>query len=346
MKIRKLVIVLGAAALLTACSQPSAPTTTPGSSGSAQAKDYHLGWYAPAPHPYLEEVRKGVEKFQAETGNTVDMQVGPDFNQSSENQGVEAMAAQGVKGFAIYPSDAAGANGLYQELDTQGVPVVNYGADSNRPNPAKFALVTDVQAAATQACEKLIDLMGGKGAILNVLEVLTDPNTALRKEAIEKCVSAHPGVTILQEVAGITTSDEAVSKIESALSANGAKIDGIITTGFNPSVGLAQLMPGYYAQNGSRHIKTVTIDTDPTVLKGIQDGVIDGTIGQNPQGQGYLSMKVLTLLLDGWKPAGGQTSIDTGDVFITKANLTTYSQDLEKVTSTISDELTTKYLTK
>lgn len=343
MSFRKLAGLVGVAVLLTAC---SSATPTESGSASTMTTDYKLGWYAPAPHPYFETVKVGVEKFQTDTGITVDMQIGPDFTQDSENQRVEAMAAQGIKGLAIYPSDAVGANGLYEELVASGMQIVNFGADSQRPNKAAFAIATDVAKAAYNACTAMVEKMGGKGNVINVLEVLADPNTALRKEAVEKCVSENPDVKIIQEVAGIKSTDEAVSKIESALSANTGKVDGIIATGFNPSVGLATMLPDYYAKNKGDHIVTVTIDTDPAVLKAIEDGTIDGTIAQNPAGQGYLSMKVLTMLLDGYTPVDGVTNIESGDVMVTADNLSTYEADLQKVTDQILTDLPTKYLTK
>jgi ribose transport system substrate-binding protein len=42
--------------------------------------------------------------------------------------------------------------------------------------------------------------MGGKGNIINVLEVLEDPNTVLRKQGIEEVVAGYPDITIIQEV--------------------------------------------------------------------------------------------------------------------------------------------------
>lgn len=307
-----------------------------------------LAWYAPAPHPYFEEVKIGVEQFIADMGIDVIMQVGPDWTQASENEKVESLVAQGVTGISIYPCDATGANGLYEEIGALGVHVVNFGTDTARPNTSEFAVATDVYEAAYDACEKLIELMGGSGNILNVLEVLEDPNTALRKEAIEACAAAHPGVSIIQEIAGIQTSDEAVSKIESAMSANVGNIDGIIGTGFMTTVGIAQNLADYYEKQGTdKHIAAIGIDTDPIVLKAIEDGILDGTIAQNPVGQGYLSMMLLKLMDEGYTPASPDNYfVAGGHLFVGKHNLTTYEAEIGKVTEQLSAELTTKYLKK
>jgi ribose transport system substrate-binding protein len=341
------IMLVAAALLLTACgSKGDAKDTV--TSGGKKNSDLKMAWFAPAPHPYFEEVQKGVEKFKEEQGVDVIIQIGPDWTQASENEKVEALVAQGVNALSIYPSDSSGANGLYEEIGQKaGVNVVNFGSDTSAPSAAKAAVATDVKQAAADAAEAVIKGMGGKGNILNVLEVLEDPNTALRKEGIEETVAKYPDVKIIQEIAGIKTQEEAVSKIESALSANIGKVDGVICTGLVTSVGMTQTLSDYYEKQGNdKHIYAVTIDTDEGVMKGIENGIIDATIAQNPIGHGYISCMLLKYLGEGYKMKEGTYFINAGNVLVTKDNISTYAADLEKVTKDIADKLTTEYLTK
>jgi len=327
----------------TTAADTAADTTT-----TAAASTLKMAWYAPAPHPYFDEVKKGVEKFAADTGIEVIIQVGPDWTQASENEKVEALIAQGVNALSIYPCDASGANGLYQEIhDKMGVNVINFGSDTAHPTSASLAVATDVEQAAYDAAKGVIDMMGGKGNLLNVLEVLEDPNTALRKAGVERAVAEYPDVKIIQEIAGIKTQEEAVSKIESALSANAGKIDGIVCTGLVTSVGMTQTLTDYYAkQTDAKHIFAIGIDTDSGVIKGIEDGVIDATVAQNPIGHGYISCMLLKYLSEGYTVKEGAYFINSGNAIVTKDNLTTYAADLEKVTNDILASLTTEYLVK
>lgn len=307
-----------------------------------------IAWYAPAPHPYFDDVQKGVEKFQDEQGMEVIMQIGPDWTQASENEKVEALIAQGVNALSIYPCDASGANGLYEEIsEGMGVNVVNFGTDTKKPTTAKFAVSTDVKQAAYDATEAVIKMMGEKGKILNVLEVLEDPNTALRKEGVEECVAEYPDVEIIQEIAGIKNQEEAVSKIESAIAANGGEINGIVCTGLVTSVGMTQVLNDYYSKNtDAEHIFTIGIDTDPGVMKGIEEGITDATIAQNNIGHGYLSCMLLKYMGEGYQPKEGAYFVNPGHVIVTKDNIETYQEDLDKVTKDIEGKLTTDYLEK
>ncbi len=344
---------------LVACVAPAAPAAPAAAPAAAEATaapaaeaaapvagDFKPVWYAPAPHPYYEDVRKGIEAFEADTGITVEKQLGPDWTQDSQNQRVSALAATGYNAFSIYPADASGANSLYEELTARGIHIVNFGTSTALPTTASFAVATDVKVAAMAATEELIKAMGGKGNLINVLEVLTDPNTVLRKEGIEEVVAKYPDVTIIQEVAGMTSAQEALQKVSDALSANIDKVDGIIATGYTPTVAIAQAMTEYKDKGGERTIHSVGIDTDPIVMEAIANGVMDGTIVQNPYGHGYLSLMLLQLLSEGWQPAPDVYFVDAGFAYAHKDNLETYNDDILAVTAQIKDELTTKYLVK
>jgi ribose transport system substrate-binding protein len=353
-----LVVLLITSTLLAACTAVTTAPAAPAAGGEAAeataaaaeqpaaAGNFKPVWYAPAPHPYFEDVRKGIEAFEQETGITVEKQIGPDWNQDSQNQRMEALAAQGFNAFAVYPADASGANGLYEELTQRGINIVNFGTSTAQPTTAAFAVATDVKVAAMAATEELIKAMGGKGNIINVLEVLEDPNTALRKQGIEEVVAKYPDVKIIQEVAGMTSVDEATVKVADVLSANIDEVDGIIATGYTPSVAIAQALTEYKSQGGERAIHAVGIDTDPIVMTAIKDGIMDGTIVQNPYGHGYLSLLLLQYLSEGYKPKADGYFVNAGFAYANQGNLETYSEDILKVTEQIKAELLDKYLEK
>jgi len=142
------------------------------------------------------------------------------------------------------------------------------------------------------------------------------------------------------------SAEEAVQKVTDAVAANSGTVDGIIATGFTPSVAIAQVLTDYKAQGGDRTIHAVGIDTDPIVIKAIEDGVMDGTISQNPFGHGYLSTLALMCMADGYAPKDGVYKVDTGTAFVTKANLATYADDIAKVTDAIKAKLLTDVLAK
>jgi ribose transport system substrate-binding protein len=312
--------------------------------GLAVAAPAKLAWYVPAPHPYFDAVKVGVEAFEKEFKVEVKKQVGPDWNMDSQNTGMLALAADGYVYFAAYPADASASNGLYDEIVKRGGKVVNFGASTFEPTPASFAFMTDVKDAAMKAAEFVIGKMGKKGTLVNVLEVLEDPNTKLRKEGILEIAKKYPGVKVT-EVAGIKSEQEAVEKIEGAIAGAGGYVDGIITTGFVPTVALSKILADYQGKGG-KHISAVGIDDDPVILDAISKGFLDATIAQNPYGHGYLSMLAVKYMSEGYQPVPGTYKVNAGIAVVTKANVATYKGDLSKITAAIKADLLKKYLKK
>jgi ribose transport system substrate-binding protein len=303
-----------------------------------------LVWYGLMPHPYKTEVRSGVERFEQETGQRVLKVVGQQWTQDNENVNVEALSTRGHKGFSIYPGDPAGANALFGQLKGRGQIVVAYGAEPGLPTPVPFTVATDIKAAAMTAAEKLIEFMGGKGRILNVLEMVTDINTKKRDDGIREVVAGHPGVEILQTISDMTQVSEATVKIQSALAARMDEIDGMIATGYNPTIAAASVLAEWHKDPKHKKIRFIGIDTGETVLQAIRDGAIDATVAQNPPGHGYITCLLLKYLLDGWTPVKDYQYIDAGIVIVTKENLSSYAAEVRRITDRIGADLTAKYL--
>ncbi|MDQ8197673.1 sugar ABC transporter substrate-binding protein [Pelagicoccus enzymogenes] len=302
--------------------------------------------YLPLPHPYCNAVGEGGKAYQESTGTGVRVLVGQESTQANVNTNVESMYTLGHQGFAIYPVDPAGSKGLFARLRDGGRHVVAYGAEPMEGSAATFAVATNTRSAATQATEQLIQLMGGQGKILNVLESLTDANTPIRKAAIEEVVAKYPKVEIIQTVGDVTTEAKAREKIESALVARGDEVDGIICTGYTTTVAASVLLSERNAKAGAKRIRFVGLDTDERVLEAIRLGHVDATLAQNPFGHGYISCALLDRLLNGWEPVESYQFIDSGAVVVTRENVDDFQPGIESMTKRIVSEIEGKYLVK
>jgi ribose transport system substrate-binding protein len=326
---------------------PAAASETAASSDSVNPQDYDglLAWYFPLPHPFGQSVKEGVDAYIQDTGIKVNAVVGTEFTMDNETQNVEAMVAQGYKYFSIFPGDAAGANGLYQEMVDKGCVVNNFGVSTNEPTPASFCVSTNIDQATRDSVKALIEMMGGKGNLIVVLEALSDPATQIRKAATEDVVKQYPDVKIIQEVSGMNTVQEATAKIGDALAANSGNVDGVICTGFTCSDALCALMAEYNKSN-TKKIWTIGIDTDDIILKAIKEGNMDATCAQNPYAIGYVSCQVMKLEKDGYVPVPGQYAIDSGYVIVNKDNVESFNDDMKQKTQDIIAKLTTTYMQK
>lgn len=326
-------------------SAAATPVTHEGLTWQFQQDAYKLCCYWPAPDEFFDNyVLPGIQAFESDFGQTVEYSVGTEWTQDVENQTVEALAAQGYDCFMIFGADTAGANGLYEELANNGCQVVNYAGLVDDPQKSAFTLASNVYTQAYESCKKMIEGMGGKGTIINVLENLGDVNTVKRQKGVEDAVAEYPDVSIAQTVADIKTVDEGYTKVSDAITANPG-VNGIIATGGTASKGVANALSDYYGTNpDAAHIYAATQDQSTEVMNGIAAGTIDHTIGQNGYGMGYVSNLILMYLKDGWVPQTWGEHIDTGMVVITKDNMDTYQKDIEQVTNDLVATIETDIL--
>lgn len=301
--------------------------------------------YEPLPHPYCTAVGEGALAYAKEHGGGVRVVVGQESTMANLNQNIVSLETLGHKAFAFIPVDPAGAKGLFSRMKRRGRLAVAYGAKPEDGSDTPFAVATDTHAAATLAAEKLVELMGRRGRILNVLESLTDANTPIRLAAIEAVVAKYPEVKIIQTIGDMTNEQKAREKIESALVARGDEVDGVICTGNTTTIAAVVLLGQHNRKPGAKRIRFVGIDAiDPRVTDAIRDGSVDMTLAQNPVGQGYIACGLLDLMLHGWRPKTNYQFIDSGCVPVTKENVDSFQQDVDAVTQRILSELKTKYL--
>ena len=332
---------VAAVLLLVVLSGCGSQALSAGVSGSDTTK---LAVVVGGPHPYFAPMPGATQDAQKSFHiSQATYRVPTSFTLNDENQAIESLASQGYNAFAIYPDDANGSNATIAELQGKGIPVAEIGACSKQPSKAVFCLATDVYQAAYSATKNLIQVMGGKGKIVHLTGLLIDPNTQLREKAVQTAVAETAGaVQLVQTIADIDSPGPADTAVHNLLASQGNTITGIVATAYNPAVAAAKAL----TDTQNTHIKLIGIDTDPIVIKAIQEGYAAGTMEQNPYGQAYIASYALDLMIShGCKmKAGAPFQIDSGTTFITKDNVGNYVAASQTVTQQIQQSFKSKYL--
>jgi ribose transport system substrate-binding protein len=319
---------------------------------STDAADVKLALVPGGPHPFFAPWEQAAADAKKDFGLAAsDYKVPQEWKLDLQNKLLESLAAQGYNAFGIFPGDATGTNAMMQELLNFGAPSVAIGGCTQSPSPAQFCLATDVYRSVYIGTKQLIKEMGGKGSILHVCSRLVDPNTVLRIAAIDKAIQeAGPNVKLYQHLPDTDSQETGDQKINGLLAAKAAEIDGIISTGYVSSVVAARSLRNI----GDKRIKMIGIDDDPIVLQAIKDGYLQGTMAQNPYGQGYIAAFVLKRLREGCKIKDGapfqqttqnKTFIDSGTLLINAGNIDTYKNELKAMAQGIIGSFEAKYLT-
>jgi ribose transport system substrate-binding protein len=296
------------------------------------------------PHPYFLPMEPGLaDSVEANGLGESEFRSPAKWDLSEQNQLINSMAAQGFNAFGIFPGDFNASNAIFSELVAAGFPVVATAGCVEEPTDSSFCLGTDVAESAYLGTKALIEAMGGEGNIIHGTGKLVDPNSVLRIEAVDRAVAETDGkVTVLEHLADIDDQEGADEKINGILAARGSEIDGIVTTAYIPSTVSATALRNL----GDGRIRMVGIDDDPIVLDAIRDGIIDGTMAQNPYGQAFVGSKVLAMLAKGCTPAeGAPYFVSSGTLLISADNVETYGEDLKVLTAGIAEDFPALYLT-
>ena len=309
-----------------------------------------LGWFFPVVHPFGETVKKGADLY-AEEHPDIDcnIQFGTEFSFGAQEEAIQSMVAMGYKYIVTMPADGTGINGLADQLKSQDAHLGLFGAGASEPTSTEFLCATDVAYAASLALADLVERMGGKGNMILAVESMADTNNLKRIEAVETDLAEkYPDVTMIQKIvlndASEATEAGATEKVDSAVAANVGKVDGILCVGYTCTLGMVNALKNYYSSGNEKKIYGVGIDIDDVIAQAIADGIIDSTLVQNSEAQGYIGMTVLEYMAKGYKIKEGAYNIDSGCVMADKDNLETYTAELDAVRDEILNSLLTTYM--
>ena len=306
------------------------------------------------PHPFFANWEQGGVDAVKDFGVAAsDYRVPQEWKLDMQNKMLESLVSQGYNAFAIFPGDATGTNAMVAELADFGAPSVAIAGCTESPSPVLFCFATDVYRSAYLGTQALIDEMGGKGKIVHETSLLIDPNTQLRVKAVEKAISDAQAegkeVELYQHLTDVDNQEKADQKINALLAGKAHEFDGLISTAWVASVVTSKAL----RTMGDNRLKYIAIDHDEIVLDAIRDGIIQGTMLQNPHGQAYIATYALNKILGGctikkdapFTPTPQhQTFIDSGTMLVTKDNIDTWQEEMQKVTKEVLATFDEKYL--
>ncbi|WP_407358778.1 sugar ABC transporter substrate-binding protein [Microbacterium sp. LTA6] len=340
--------VAAAAALtlaLAACTPQNSDSSAGGGDGASDMADVRVALVPGGAHPYFQPWIAAGEKAAEDFGlGEVTFNETAEWDQTKQNDVINSLVANGYNAFGIFGVSPTDINSTFKKLADAGIAVGSIAScPAGDENLAAFCLSTDTEEAAYQATVAAIEAIGGSGAIVHMTGNNVDSNTQRRIAGVERAIEETDGaVTLLQNITDVDTDLATAQKAASdLLAASGSKINAIVTTAYNPAVASAEAI-----SESGLDIQLVAIDDDATILDGIRDGSIYGTVAQNPTGQAYVGSWVLAQLASGaCEMADPGVVVDSGSFVVTKDNVETYGDEqkafADKVQKKFEDELLT-----
>ncbi len=268
--------------------------------------------------------RRGTEKAQAELPNyNIEMYVVSEATAAAQRQILDNLLTNGVAGVSISAIDPANSTEILNKVASQAV---LFTTDSDAPKTNRVLYIgTDNVAAGVQCGELIKKTLPDGGKIMLFVGTMGADNARERVEGIKKALAGSK-VEILDIRTDEVDFARAKRNVEDTLTKY-PDIDGLVGLW---SYNTPQIVEAVRAAGKEGQVKVIGFDEDPVTLRGVADGIVAGTVVQQPYEFGYQSMILMAKYLEGDKsfiPANGLDIIPTK--VIDKSNVADFAKQMQ-----------------
>jgi len=271
--------------------------------------------------PYYKPCYDGFEAAGAKYGIEVQRMDPAKADAAVQSEVIQKALAQQPDGIALSAVDDAGLVAAVAAATKAGVPVITF--DSPAPSSAAVSYIgTDNLAAGYEAARRMASLMNGTGRILVLQGGMAASNLNQRTQGFRDGMARFaPGVKVLGVVDIGGDAAAAPAKVEAALRerANATAVFSV------SSAGTPATVVGLEKQGRTGKVLVAGFDDLPATLEGIRQGAVSFCVVQKTFKMGWLSVRALLVATAGRRPP---RVVDTGVVFVTRANLATYVDEM------------------
>ena len=233
-------------------------------------------------YDYWTSVQIGAENAAKENGYTIIFQgTASDTDSEGQVKIVEDFITKGVKAIVISPVDPDALVPSLKRADAAGIPVVIIDGKLNSDVP-KSTVSTDNVAAGVIAADHMSEIIGQPSKIAIVNEVAGSIQGTAREKGFADAITAD-GYTLLSTFFSEGDRNKALNITQDIFSST-PDIKGIFATNEGTAVGVSL---GVSAAGKAGDVAVVGFDSSDDILQAIRDGVINGTVTQDPAGIGY-----------------------------------------------------------
>ncbi|MBS6946930.1 ABC transporter substrate-binding protein [Bifidobacterium scardovii] len=264
-------------------------------------------------------VHKGADDAASKYGATVTFN-GPDNDSQVDKQAemVQNAINKSPDAVAVAPLDEAALTPALQSAKSANIPLFAFDTAFDKNADLITASVkTSNTEVGKVAAENFIKLLGGKGKYAVIAHSQTDATSTERHDGFLDYMKENaPDMEMVGDVQYSNADQAKAQDIASAILQANPDLDGIFTTNEATVVGAAT--PVESAKKSGHDVVLVGVDSGKAQQQYIRDGVIAGSVSQNPYQIGYKTIEVAVKSLKGEKV---DKSIDSGCFWYDASNI-------------------------
>ncbi|GJG87191.1 ABC transporter substrate-binding protein [Gemmatimonadetes bacterium T265] len=231
---------------------------------------------------------------------------------------IDAAVAKQYDAIVTIAGDAGAAAYINRAVQS-GIPVATFNSETDTPNQRLFFVGADSYAQGKAAGTLMCKLVGPNGKVGLITGFFSVEAHAARVKGFEDALKAGcPNATVVGRVENRDKADVAYQQAKDFMTAH-SDLGGIIAIAGSP-FGAARAIDEA-GKGGKVHM--ISFDAVDETMDYVDKGVIDATIGQDPDAQGHdPAVRLYNYIVAGQLPPAGRLAT-RADV-ITKANAAKY----------------------
>jgi len=261
---------------------------------------------------FFTEMNAGAQEAADELG--CELTIANANNDSArQSSDIENFVTQGVDALIVVAIDVNGVKPAVEAAQAQGIPVI--AIDAEVEGVDTFVGV-DNEAGGVEAGEWMIDADLVEGSQYGVVDAKNSFIQNQREDGFRATIDAA-GAIHTQSVNGDNVQEKAATAAQDLVTAQ-PNLEFIYTTGEPATVGAVAALSG-----GSSATKIIGWDLTAEVIKGIDSGLVEAVIQQDPRQEGVEAVGEVKAILGGASPKG---FIDVPITIVTSDNVDDYRE--------------------
>lgn len=305
---------------LVSCSQSTDPAAE-GEAGSSQSAETIRLAVIPkgTTHEFWKSVHAGAQKAADEVGGVEVLWKGPLLENDRDGQisVVEDFIVKKVDGIILAPLDSQALIDSVLHADEENIPVVIFDSALADESTIISYVATDNYRGGELAAESMAKALEGKGEVVMLRYNPGSESTEQREQGfLEKLAKDFPEIKVISsdQYAG-TTPESSLEKATEVLDKYKDEVDGIFAVCEPNATGT---LGAIRELNLGGKVKFVAFDPNADLIRGMEEGNVQGIVLQDPVTMGYQSVKVMLAHLEGKE---SEKRIKTGEYVATPENM-------------------------
>lgn len=296
MKHRAHLMVVALLVLVGCGSDSSSSSSKSASSGSGgDQKTFEIGSLVfDTTIPYFQPLVKAEQDVAAKHGMEIDIQNGQS-DLAKQTAILQQFVTQRKDAILVSASDADGVVPVLKQANAAGIPVFAVSGGVGRGVDVVTSSIADNIAYGEMQARMLVETIGESGNVAYIMGALGTSPQIDRKIGFERYLKRYPGIRVVQTVSAAWDNAKALAATQDFLTKYPkGQLDAIVDQGPEVVSGAA-----YAHKNGRGEVKFLTGDLPVAVQRAMKDGLVDGTVRQDPAAQGGTAVEDAFLWLSG-----------------------------------------------